>query len=129
MPINSATRRASRKSSSVQQPLAALPQAHRDADHVVARFDQQRRRQRAVDAAAHGDHDTPSVRTAGAHASPIAGAPYDAPADSPLRATARMRSTTRRTAATAASMSANVVAAPRLNRTPPRASPSSQPIA
>jgi hypothetical protein len=37
--------------------VIAIPKVHRDASDLVAGLVQQRRRERAVDAAAHGDHD------------------------------------------------------------------------
>src|SRR4029079_9688211 len=105
----------------VERATAAVarpgPEPHRHTDDVVAGLDQQRHRQRAVDAAAHGDDD-PFTR--GGHRHPATARRSPMP---------RARSTTRRSAVAAAATSAVVVCGPRLKRTPPRAALSSQPMA
>src|SRR6185369_1370492 len=121
-------------------PGGALPQPHRHADDVESLLDQQRRRERAVDAAAHGDDDTRArhlcaSRAACAATSPgtrttvVAGGPPAVPARAVLTEAARICSRTRWVAATLRSISARVVGGPRLKRTPPRAASVLQPSA
>src|SRR5262249_53771437 len=88
------------------------PEAHRDADHVVAGLDQQRRSNRAIDSAAHAYDDA------------ITGARFSHASISAALAE-RMRCTACAVAATTPSICAGVFVNPRLKRIRSRAASAS----